>query len=806
MSYASAHTNSGHSIGHGSGSRKPSLDQRSNTKSGDKSGGDKKRLEQKFKKVSHLFHRSKTEDDRLGMMNNGSGSGLADAGYEEAATVGDIPPPRSATVSFYSLKDDSSGTLIGRQRSLDTQLPTLNTYSSSLSNHGINNVEFTNIRNEQAHNYSSDSISSPTTSSIMEKTRDSKIGRFLSMTGHKVKKLSDVNNEPLNLGLGLHGHVHVPGHGYEKTQSHGGFPLFQKGIQSKDLKSPISRTFGKSSGEPKMSFSEKLKQLNSTKYKNYHYHNLLRNKKDSLRNGMKLGSKNGDNAGGPFQNGGILAGTSIALSDINFQEIEIMIDSGALNFEQCEQYCAFILGRVQHLLLFLFRGEALKCPIEDVTKLVSLYVRLRKVQENVSRKDAEQGQQQGLYTTLPTPTSTSHSHLNLHSLSQAQSQSQSQSHTQLAITDDDKVNELETPFMKSPSVFGHLPTTGVIGSQELNSPTAFSPMMKVGGTGMGLGMGMGMGLGVDMSFNAAARVKEEINEILRQGLGVMIGQIYYDESCGDVRFMRGGNASMRKRKNTVNSFGESTVGINGGNVTGSTSTIINEGDDVYSLADVASANGSEFPLLTPTNTHTWTSIYNDKEGEYGDGSTLNLGPITMGGFNKCTALLWDIFQRYVMYEMTSILLPVELEFANGHRETSRVHARANSILYNRGERLRTFTNTMVHSDILKYDTTATDYTTIGTLGEWTDLNVRNLLLVGFRDHIVIPLYEATRSVEEEEHNTNVSPSTAAAAAAAAVIAYMDRSAVAQCLQCVAAVDTLDTNQKLVENLLAGRRV
>lgn len=302
-------------------------------------------------------------------------------------------------------------------------------------------MEFTNIRNGQGHAVTGGNVmTSPTSGSMLEKTRESKIGRFLGMTGHKVKKTSDINGEVMNLGLGLQG---TSDQGQDSLSI---LPMIPKGMQGKDLKSPISRSFGKMGGEqqqPKLSFSEKLKMLNSTKYKNYHYHNLLRNKKESLKNGMKLGSKNGDAGSGLLPNGGILAGTSIALSDINYQEIDMMIDCGVLNFEQCEQYCAFLLVRIQNLLLSLFRGESLKCPMEDVTKLVSLYVRLRKVQENVSRKEAEHiqmgvgGSGGG---TIMTPSSISAS-----------------ISTSALQEDDGRFNDFETPFMKPASIFGNSP-------------------------------------------------------------------------------------------------------------------------------------------------------------------------------------------------------------------------------------------------------------------------------------------------------------------------------------------------------------
>lgn len=149
--------------GRGMEGHKQKLEKRRTVSNNDNNSTEKK-LEKQFKRMSHIFHRSKTDDGRIGgtkppndqsngkfdnsiaKLNSGVNFDLdylgdADANNDDyngndGLSLGEIPPPRSANGSFYSLRNDSSGTLIGRQRSLDTQLPTMTAYSNSVTNPG----------------------------------------------------------------------------------------------------------------------------------------------------------------------------------------------------------------------------------------------------------------------------------------------------------------------------------------------------------------------------------------------------------------------------------------------------------------------------------------------------------------------------------------------------------------------------------------------------------------------------------------------------------------------------------------------
>lgn len=834
---------------------------------GDKQQSIDHKIEKQIRRVSTLFHRSKTEDGPFASTNSSHQNSSSNFGM--GSTSPEIPLPQSLNSgSLYSLKNTSSGTLVSRQHSLDNHFNNGN---------GINNVEFTNIRTGPDFYDGTDSIHSPSSASFVEKTKETKLGRFLTKTGNKVKKFSDMSGDQINLGLGLHGHGGI-GHnhsfGYNHNHNHNhGFPelnlqgsFLSVGSNSKDLKSPITRGF---KGDQKLSFGEKLKLLNSTKYKNYHYHNILRNKKESLKNGIKLGSKNNDLTHGHDPNNN-MAGSSYALYDINYVELERMIANDVLNFEQCDLYCKFLYDRLQNLLIPMFRGETLQSSLEDTTKLVGLYVRLRKAQEGGVR-ETEKNNHKSTDNAANAVSNGGNTAKNNKNGNSSFGIGHSQSQNSLNSLKD--YGDFSTPFMKPSATFSNSPMT-----TELNSPTAFSPLIKIRSS----------------SFIAISKVLEEINEILKHGMSVMVNQLYYDETNDTIRFIRGSNPMLRKRKNTVgyanedgmdnlhhtptsstfnnnlNSASSNAYNLNNDNDT----TVGKSSNSLYAIdmgVNSSTRSVADLPILTPT--HTYNS-YDVRQGDIWDGANdmyngyghelndesdiLNLSSLLVGKFEKCTSVLWDIFQRNLLFDLTSILLPVELEFANGHRDISKIHTRANSILYNRGEKLVSFTNTMVYPDISGHATggaggggeSGIGNSIIGSLGEWGDINIRNVLLVGFRDFVVIPLYEMNRQFEDVDGvGVDVEPRTVAgdkpvdksvdksadkstdksaatttpavlsaaspaAAAAAGVGAradaslvqeYTDACVLLQCFRLVSSVGTNDTNQKLVENLLVQMR-
>ncbi|KAG0675922.1 hypothetical protein C6P42_001480, partial [Pichia californica] len=309
------------------------------------------KIEKKFKRMSTLFHKSKTEDELLS--NNGNQS-INNINMKSIPSP-EVPLPQSSSNgnNFYSLMNNSSGTLINRQHSM-------NLHHSGSYNHGFNNVEFNNIRTHTLDfSDGGETLPSPSSASFVDKTKESKLGRFLTKTGNKVKKFSDISGEQLNHGLGLSGHGYNHNHGFPELSIQNSF--LNVGNGNKDLKSPLTRGFGKS--DQKISFGDKLKL--PTKYKNYHYHSLLRNKKETFK---KLGSKTNDLTHGYNMNN-IMAGTSYALYDINYLEIERLLNNNLLNFDQCDQYCKYLYDRLYNCIIPMFKGEFIQSSIEDTTKL-----------------------------------------------------------------------------------------------------------------------------------------------------------------------------------------------------------------------------------------------------------------------------------------------------------------------------------------------------------------------------------------------------------------------------------------------------
>ncbi|TID19233.1 hypothetical protein CANINC_003803 [Pichia inconspicua] len=741
---------------------------------------DSNRIEKKLKRMSLLFHhRSKTEE-----LDNTRDSKLLkhtpSINSFKGDPISEIPPPNPVNPNnaqgFYYLRNNSSGTLV--RPSLDLQ-STLGT--------NINNVEFNNVRSNSYHHEDLDSFSKPPGSA---KSIESKLGRFFSKTGNKVKKLSDLATDNSNSGLGLQTSSNINGlHGWSNLLHH------SHNNSEKELKSPIGRGFPKSV-ESKLGFGEKLKLLNSTKYKTSNYHNLLRNKKEK---GIKLGSKVNELMGVASAENYRIAGTSIALNDFNYRDIDTMCDNQTLTYEQCDQYANFLISRIQQLSVSIFKGEGLSVPMEDLTKLVSMYVRIRKCQEKVIKSSSKEMKKYGNVNDCTTI-------LENDSMDDLNRIKHSASQNSLKSLTIEEFHPFETPYMKSNGFNGYSPV-----SVDIGSPSMISPMINMRG----------------ISYSAFNKTLEEIKDVLKVNMNIMVNQLYYDKNNDRIKFIRGSHNLLSRRKNTIGSVGKPRGDEDGQDMN------ISYGESSISFPDSYSNANGDFPTTTrsfmelPIATHTETrnsvltgfnsldeikdqntsgifesfgdhyDSINDNTEQLGRISTntrlstqLGLGLLPIGRFERCVNVLWDIFQTDIMYEIISIMLPLELEFANGHREASRKHRLAEAILYNHGEKIRTFTNTNIHPDIsgtlpLGY---TVNQTMEGTLGEWTDINIRNLLLIAYRDNVVIPLYELNREYEDVRIGS--------------IEDYADVYGSIECFQSLAKVSTGDTNQKLVENLLA----
>ncbi|GMM32375.1 hypothetical protein DAMA08_051200 [Martiniozyma asiatica (nom. inval.)] len=239
---------------------------------------------------------------------------------------------------------------------------------------------------------------------------------------------------------------------------------------------------------------------------------------------------------------------------------------------------------------------------------------------------------------------------------------------------------------------------------------------------------------------AFSRCSEKIDlvALLKYGMMIMVGQLYHDPSTNTISFIYGASPLLSRRKSFISA--DASVALN--------------------------------------------------STEHESTSSL-LGMLPIGTFERCTCVLWNFFQSNVFYELTAILLPLEIESALGHSNSAKAWRVAHG-----GTAQQVYSGTMLYSEQSNtIETTEENYRLVGTLGEWTELNIREQILVSFRDNVVIPLYELNREYEE---NDSVPPTKSSSK----VEEYNDIFNLVQCLKELVSVLTQDTNQRLVENLMA----
>lgn len=621
----------------------------------------------------------------------------------------------SASPSLYSLGNNSSGTLMN----------------------SISKVEFTNVRPEEER------------PSKDESNKPNKIKRFI----HKVKKELDSEsiNEKMKPDLTIQTKF-IPKH-------------------SNEHKSPLARTFSKD--EPKVSFSDRLRQLNSTKYKSYNYHNLIKTKRD--KTGPKTSDLNANETSEPFP----LADTYV--KNYTVQELEHLINTHSLSLSDCDDFANDIYKSITQLTVPMFKGEKLKYTLEDMTKLIGIYVKLRLLQEII------------------TETQIAESSVITHSSSSS------------------SIPELIQPPVIMNSQF--------IASSPVDSHTLISPVIRVQAN----------------IFNASSNIKDGFLDLMKHLMTIMINQLYFDDFKQEIKFIRGANPLLTKRRNTLSSFQQQQqqqqhhhtsfsssvytpdLTIN----TGAQSSVdlpIMPSNRSIAASSMSTGLGTMFPTLEqPVNNTISMSM----------SSFSNLGMLPLGTFERCTSILWQFFETDVLFELIAMFLPIELELSVGHQEVTISRNRANRIKYGSTTQLSgiipskssfmTYTNTTVHPEYFKLndkskksadnnviigdvsdmnnDEENDKLGRVGVLGELSDVNIREWILQAYRDFVVIPLYELNRNYEDVDGVID----SFRLKEVSSIDKYYDAFTLQNCFVALSSVDVNDTNQRLIENLLDQMR-
>lgn len=629
-----------------------------------------------------------------------------------------IPSRRKSTASLRTQQS------VSRSATLDSAQPSLyslgNNSSGTLMN-SISKVEFTNVRPEE----------DPAASE--KHSKPNKLKRFI----HKVKKELDTES------------LHVKPELTVQTK----FPT----RHSSENKSPLARTFSKD--DTRVSFSDRLRQLNSTKYKSYNYHNLIKNR-------TRAGSKAAE--GDPRAEVFPLADTYV--KNYTVQELEALINAHSLSFSDCDEYARDIYTSIKQLADPLFKGEKIKYTLEDMTKLVGIYVKLRLLQEIITESQLAEA---------------------------AMGQSSSSS----------SISEAMTPSVPIGSAFAP--------ASPVTPYMAASPVIRVQAS----------------IFGATKSIKEDFMELMKHSMTVMINQLYYDEFKKEIRFIRGTHPLLTKRRNTLSSFQQqplyhhssfsSSLYPEMAFSNGAQSSI--DLPIMPSTRSVSTANSmvgmaTVFPSQSTNTSQSSTSLH----------TLTNIGMLPLGTFERCNTILWDFFETHVLYELTAIFLPMELELAFEHQDVSKSRNRATRMKYGSTAQMAgtipskssivTYTNTTIHPDYFKTIDKTKNVTAhadmymgdmyddmdskdqkdqFGVLGELSSVNIRKWILLAYRDYVVIPLYELNRNYEDVDGVIN----SLRLEDVSVIDEYYDACTLQRCFVALSSVDVSDTNQKLVENLL-----
>lgn len=633
----------------------------------------------------------------------------------KSATLDETAPPPS----LYSLGNNSSGTLMN----------------------SISKVEFTNVRPEGESN------------SPKEKHHKSgKISRFI----HKVKKElePETTHDRIKPDLTIQTKF-IPRH-------------------SSEHKSPLARTFSKD--DMKVSFGDRLRQLNSTKYKSYNYHNLIKTKRDKtvLKGNEFI----------PNQRPETYPLADTYIKNYTVQELEHLINSHSLSLTDCDEFANDIYTSIKQLTAPMFKGEKLKYTLEDMTKLIGIYVKLRLLQEIITE-------------------------------SQVADSTMSHSSSTPSIPD-----LLTPPVMMNPQFIPSSP-----------GDTLISPVVRV----------------QPNIYNASANIKEDFQDLMKHLMTIMINQLYFDEFKQEIKFIRGANSLLTKRRSTLSSFQQQQshsqhhhtsfssslyapdMSFTSGPQSSIDLPIMPSNRSTITTNSTATGMGTMFPTLDQSMNTVMSSSSLP--------SLSNVGMLPLGTFERCTCILWQFFESNVLFELTAIFLPIELELSFGHQHASMLRNRANRIKYGSTTQISgvipskssvvTYTNTTVHPEYFMSSTdrskkedslgligeysgggenSNTDETfekldRVGVLGELSDVNIRDWILSAYRDYVVIPLYELNRNYEDVDGVID----SLRLDDVSEIDKYYDAFILQNCFVALSSVDANDTNQRLVENLLDQMR-
>lgn len=524
--------------------------------------------------------------------------------------------------------------------------------------------------------------------------------------------------------------------------------------------SPLARSFSRD--EPRVSFSDRLRQLNaSTKYKSY---NLIKTKRDKAPKADSSGNTHTDRY--PL--------LDTYLGDYSIEELESMLNNRMLGLKECEEYAIEICNSIKSLCTPMFQGEHMKYSLEDMTKLVGIYVKLRLLQEELS------GNNSTSYNT-----------------------------TAIGAGFMDDLQSPSTLFAEPPQI-----GTGSAGSLLPGSP--LDPLLRVHTN----------------HFNADYTIREDFLDLMKHLMTIMINQLYYDEFKQEINFIRGTNPLLTKRRNTLSSYNSST--LHHGSFASSIGPDLNSG--AHSVIDIpimpssrstmpaTSLGGTIFPNSSTTPTTANFTINTPPPP-----ALTNLGMLPLGTFERCSCLLWRFFETNAMYESMAMFLPIELELAYGHQMTSMIHSRANRIKYGSSYQISgiipnktaitTYTNTLIHPEYFRPSKQSPEpsygkfigdsgevendlqYSKIGVLGEYSSINIKEWILQAYRDYVVIPLYELNRNYEEVDGIIDSLREDFKLEQNSLLDRYFDASVLKACFGALSGIDANDTNQRLVENLL-----
>ncbi|ODV84433.1 hypothetical protein CANARDRAFT_29281 [[Candida] arabinofermentans NRRL YB-2248] len=544
------------------------------------------------------------------------------------------------------------------------KLYTNNNNSSStilpVQQNAASNVEFNNVRSsfdhqsgyEDHHSLNNNNLHRTTSSSttLSRLSKDNKFARFITKTADFMKKTPGDNNNFLDLQSSPP-LPSVSSLSIDKITSVSGLSSKLKkpeslSIQttmlpsSKELKSPLARTskeveriaaFGGFPYGDKHSTSGANSQQNKSKHK-HHYHGLLRSRKDPTKSSSNSNSKLVIDKGGEtlyaFHPSAI--NTTMSVNDLQrtITELEkLSVNNASLSGDK-DAIADEAWHIVCNLVGPLFKCERLKTPIEDINKLVYLHISLKTSHDSTSFNS----------TQLVAPANSMSSPV----------ASPMQAGNGVNLNGGVYGNEPYTPLGMPTPVFANN-----IGSSP--SGSSLNPMSPISGNN-----------------NV---IIDAIHEFLKSGMNTLMNQLNFEDATQEIKLVKEVSLFMKK------------------------------------------GSSPSKPLYT-------SMLASDHN------------------FVKCCSLLWDFFYNDLFFYLQGIFLPIE-DFNSTNDDNGPISPYSSSFLSND-----------------HHNSSASSRPSLmrsSSQGNNNDNNtVRNLILISFRDNIVIPLYEINRQFVEDRDQPRIS--------------------------------------------------